>query len=51
MAANFRVKLYCFDENGRQWNDVGTGHVTLTYLERLQSLAIIIRSEAPSDHS
>ena len=39
------MKLYCFNES-LQWNDLGTGRVSLMYLERLQGLAIIIRSEA-----
>ena len=45
MATEGRVKLYCFNES-LQWNDLGTGRVSLMYLERLQGLAIIIRSEA-----
>lgn len=39
-----RVKLYSFSEN-RQWEDMGTGHVTLSYLERLQGLTLVVRSE------
>lgn len=37
-----RVKVYSFNEN-MQWEDMGTGHVI--YLERLQSLIIMVRSE------
>ncbi len=39
-----RVKVYSFNEN-LQWEDMGTGHVSMTYVERLQSLTIIVRSE------
>ena len=39
-----RVKVYSFNE-GMQWEDMGTGHVAIDYLERLQSSAIIVRSE------
>ena len=45
MATEGRVKLYCFNES-LKWNDLGTGRINLMYLERLQGLAIIIRSEA-----
>ena len=39
-----RVKIYCFNDN-MQWEDMGTGHVFLNYVERLQSLIIRVRSE------
>lgn len=39
-----RVKVYSFNEN-MQWEDMGTGHVSVNYLERLQSLIIMVRSE------
>jgi protein phosphatase-4 regulatory subunit 3 len=43
----YLVKLYSFGEN-LQWDDLGTGRVSLTYLERLQGLAFIIHSENAS---
>ena len=39
-----RVKVYGFNEN-LQWEDMGTGYVSMNYVERLQSLTIIVRSE------
>lgn len=39
-----RVKVYSFNEN-MQWEDMGTGHVSMNYVERLQSLIIMVRSE------
>ena len=39
-----RVKLYSFNENGN-WEEVGTGHVTVQFVERLQGLSLIVRSE------
>ncbi len=39
-----RVKLYSYNENG-SWEEVGTGHVTVQTLERLQGLSLIVRSE------
>ena len=39
-----RVKLYSFSES-ENWEEMGTGHVTVTFVERLQSLSLIVRSE------
>ena len=39
-----RVKVYSFNEK-MQWEDMGTGHVSVNYVERLQSLIITVRSE------
>lgn len=39
-----RVKLYSFSES-HNWDEVGTGHVTLQYVDRLQGLSMIVRSE------
>lgn len=44
MANRYRVKLYSFGENS-QWLDLGTGRITLSYLERVQGLALVIRSD------
>ena len=43
-----RVKVYSFGEN-MQWEDMGTGHVTMALVERLQGLTIIVRSEEDSE--
>jgi len=39
-----RVKVYSFNAN-LQWEDMGTGHVSMSFVERLQSLTITVRSE------
>lgn len=39
-----RVKVYTLNED-RQWDDRGTGHVSSSYVERLQGLSIMVRSE------
>ena len=39
-----RVKVYSFNDK-MQWEDMGTGHVSVNYVERLQSLIILVRSE------
>lgn len=39
-----RVKLYTLNED-RQWDDRGTGHVSWSYVERLQGMSIMVRSE------
>ncbi|XP_068683456.1 serine/threonine-protein phosphatase 4 regulatory subunit 3-like isoform X2 [Montipora capricornis] len=39
-----RVKLYTLNED-RQWDDRGTGHVSSSYVERLQGMSIMVRSE------
>ena len=39
-----RVKLYTLNDD-RQWDDRGTGHVSSSYVERLQGMSIMVRSE------
>ena len=39
-----RVKLYMLNED-RQWDDRGTGHVSSGYVESLQGMSLIVRSE------
>lgn len=39
-----RVKLYTLNED-RQWDDRGTGHVSSSYVEHLQGMSIMVRSE------
>ena len=39
-----RVKVFSFNEN-MQWEEMGTGYVLVNYVERLQSLIIMVRSE------
>ena len=39
-----RVKLYSFTENLR-WEDMGTGHVSMSYIDRLQALTLVVSSE------
>ncbi|XP_001628838.2 serine/threonine-protein phosphatase 4 regulatory subunit 3A isoform X1 [Nematostella vectensis] len=39
-----RVKVYTLNED-RQWDDRGTGHVSSSYVERLQGMSIMVRSE------
>jgi protein phosphatase-4 regulatory subunit 3 len=39
-----RVRVYELDSNS-QWEDKGTGHVQLTYVESKQGFCIIVRSE------
>lgn len=36
--------MYSFNEN-LQWEDMGTGHISMNFIERLQSLTLIVRSE------
>ena len=38
-----RVKVYSFSD--KNWEDIGTGRVSLTYMERCQSMCIVVRSE------
>ena len=47
--SKYRVKLYSFGEN-LQWMDLGTGRVSLSYLERLQGLALVIRADTNGNH-
>ncbi|KAF2074192.1 hypothetical protein CYY_004510 [Polysphondylium violaceum] len=42
--ARRRVKVYQLDINGK-WEDIGTGHVSCTYIESLAGLALIVKSE------
>ena len=42
--AKYRVKVYSFAVSG-QWEDIGTGNVAISFLERLQALTILVRSE------
>ena len=44
MDTRRRVKLYSYSEN-LQWEDMGTGQISMTFMDRLQSMAIIVRSE------
>ena len=39
-----RVKLYSFTDN-LQWEDLGTGQIMLTFMERMQGIVVIVRSE------
>lgn len=39
-----RVKVYSFSMSG-YWEDIGTGNVSISFLERLQALTILVRSE------
>lgn len=38
------MKVYIFSVSG-QWDDIGTGNVSISFLERLQALTILVRSE------
>ncbi|KAF8401345.1 hypothetical protein HHK36_012279 [Tetracentron sinense] len=39
-----RVKVYHLNEDGK-WDDRGTGHVTVDYLERSEELALFVIDE------
>jgi len=39
-----RVKVYSYSESG-SWDDMGTGHVTIDFMERNNATTIIVRSE------
>lgn len=45
-----RVKLYVMNEE-RQWDDRGTGYVSSSYVERLQGMALLVRSEEDGNYS
>ena len=45
-----RVKVYTFSVSG-QWEDIGTGNVSISFLERLQALTILVRSEENGEQS
>ena len=38
------MKLYVMNED-RQWEDKGTGYVSSSYVELLQGMALLVRSE------
>ncbi|XP_030626763.1 serine/threonine-protein phosphatase 4 regulatory subunit 3B isoform X4 [Chanos chanos] len=40
-----RVKVYTLNED-RQWDDRGTGHVSSTYVERLEGISLLVRAES-----
>ncbi|XP_043246174.1 serine/threonine-protein phosphatase 4 regulatory subunit 3-like [Amphibalanus amphitrite] len=40
-----RVKLYALNAE-RQWDDRGTGHVTSSYVEKLQGVSLLVKAEA-----
>ena len=42
-----RVKVYSFGQS-MQWEDMGTGHVSMDFVERNQTLTIMVRSEQDS---
>ncbi|VCX40181.1 unnamed protein product [Gulo gulo] len=41
----YRVKVYSLNED-QQWDDLGTGHVSSTYVKRLQGVSLLIRSDS-----
>lgn len=40
-----RVKLYTLNDD-RQWDDRGTGHVSSSYVERLNGMSLLVRAES-----
>ena len=44
-----RVKLYVMNED-RQWDDRGTGYVSSSYVELLQGMALLVRSEEDGNY-
>ena len=40
-----RVKLYALNQE-RQWDDRGTGHVTSSFVERLNGISLLVRAES-----
>ncbi|XP_047621561.1 serine/threonine-protein phosphatase 4 regulatory subunit 3B-like [Phacochoerus africanus] len=38
------VKVYALNDN-KQWDDLGTGHVSSTYVERLQGMSLLVHAE------
>ncbi|KAL2768879.1 protein PPP4R3C [Daubentonia madagascariensis] len=42
-----RVKVYVLNDD-QQWDDLGTGHISSTYVERLQGVSLLVRSESDS---
>ncbi|XVE82246.1 hypothetical protein DITRI_Ditri15bG0132600 [Diplodiscus trichospermus] len=43
-----RVKVYRLNEDGK-WDDLGTGHVTIDYLERSEELALVVFDEEDNE--
>lgn len=43
-----RVKLYMLNED-RQWDDRGTGHVSSAYVDRLEGMSLLVRSETDGE--
>ena len=43
-----RVKVYRLNEDGK-WDDQGTGHVTVDYLERSEELALFVFDEEDNE--
>ncbi|XP_021533385.1 serine/threonine-protein phosphatase 4 regulatory subunit 3B-like [Neomonachus schauinslandi] len=41
----YRVKVYSLNED-QQWDDLGTGYVSSTYVKRLQSVFLLVRSDS-----
>lgn len=39
------VKVYALNDN-KQWDDLGTGHVSSTYVERFQGMSLLVHSES-----
>lgn len=39
-----RVKLYVLNEE-RQWDDKGTGHVSYCYVDTMNGMCLLVRSE------
>lgn len=46
----WRVKVYRFGETA-EWKDLGTGNVSMHFVERLQSLTITVHSEDDCEYS
>ncbi|CAH2044630.1 unnamed protein product [Thlaspi arvense] len=43
-----RVKVYCLDEDGK-WDDRGTGHVSMDYMEQSEELGLYVIDEDDSE--
>ncbi|XP_044090687.1 serine/threonine-protein phosphatase 4 regulatory subunit 3B-like [Neovison vison] len=41
----YLVKVYSLNEN-QQWDDLGTGHVSSTYVKHLQGVSLLVRSDS-----
>ncbi len=44
-----RVKVYSYTENGL-WDDMGTGYVTIDFMERNNAFTVIVRSEDDGEY-